>query len=209
MIKSHYLQLRFVFVIFGFLAIFPTQSQANLLDHLIPDQVDQIFESADYYGFKTGYIHANLKTENMANMSMIPLFYEVGWSMNELLGLADHSGEIYFVLESFVATVTDPDYEFAAGSGIFIKYLHPLTDQLSVHLGFGAIPMYLGLDTYEQGTGGFEFLDSGGGGLEYSLNDTSSINLNYRFFHISNFGLRDPNGGINGHAVFLGLVNKY
>ena len=49
-----------------------------------------------------------------------------------------------------------------------------------------------------------QFLLHAGSGIEFFL-DKGSVSLNYRFFHISNAGIKRPNIGLNSHVFSLGL----
>ncbi len=63
--------------------------------------------------------------------------------------------------------------------------------------------MYFGLNTEEQGTSGFNFLDQATVGFQYFFTETQAIGIGYRKIHISNLQLTDVNSGINGDAGFI------
>lgn len=50
----------------------------------------------------------------------------------------------------------------------------------------------------------FEFLLHLGAGLEF-YQKTGAWSLNYRFFHVSNSGIKFPNIGLNAHTFLLGM----
>jgi hypothetical protein len=50
----------------------------------------------------------------------------------------------------------------------------------------------------------FEFLLHLGGGVEFYKTKHGALSLNYRFFHISNAGIKFPNIGVNANVVNLG-----
>lgn len=50
----------------------------------------------------------------------------------------------------------------------------------------------------------FEFLLHAGAGAEFYKTKHGALSLNYRFFHISNAGIKFPNIGINANVVALG-----
>jgi opacity protein-like surface antigen len=52
---------------------------------------------------------------------------------------------------------------------------------------------------------GFNFLLQTGAGLHWFLSERNSLELGYRYHHISNAGSRRPNVGINSHVAYLGI----
>jgi len=51
----------------------------------------------------------------------------------------------------------------------------------------------------------FEFNDQIGAGVHYFLSEDSAVTLQYRWFHLSNAGIRLPNNGTNMQMVVLGM----
>ncbi len=54
-------------------------------------------------------------------------------------------------------------------------------------------------------SGSFQFILHGGAGIEYFRPDHSSFSINYRFFHVSNAGIKSPNLGLNASLFTLGF----
>lgn len=50
----------------------------------------------------------------------------------------------------------------------------------------------------------FEFILQTGAGIEYFFDNGTSINFNYRLWHLSNSNIKSPNTGINSHVFSLG-----
>ncbi len=50
----------------------------------------------------------------------------------------------------------------------------------------------------------FEFLLNGGAGIEFYKTREGAFNLNYKFWHISNAGIKRPNIGLNTHVFSIG-----
>ena len=48
------------------------------------------------------------------------------------------------------------------------------------------------------------FVDQAGAGIYYFIDDSWALNAGYRFRHISNLGIKKPNGGIDSHFAILG-----
>lgn len=51
----------------------------------------------------------------------------------------------------------------------------------------------------------FEFILQGGAGIEYFFDNGTSINFNYRLWHLSNSNIKSPNVGLNAHVFSLGF----
>lgn len=111
------------------------------------------------------------------------------------------SPKIELVADTYVA----PDLGYLLGVTPLLKYSYPFTFNFSAFLEAGAGPVYLSLETFEQGDPGFNFIDQIGGGVEYNLGGLQ-FTLGYRFSHVSHAGLRNNrNRGIDTHAVLLGI----
>jgi opacity protein-like surface antigen len=51
----------------------------------------------------------------------------------------------------------------------------------------------------------FEFNEQVGGGVQYFLKSDTAINLEIRWFHLSNLGIEAPNGGLNVEFLSAGV----
>jgi hypothetical protein len=58
--------------------------------------------------------------------------------------------------------------------------------------------------TPEQG-GNVNFLLMAGAGVSWFFSPHIAVSVGYRFYHISNSGLGDPNSGLNYNYPFIGL----
>jgi len=54
-------------------------------------------------------------------------------------------------------------------------------------------------------TGHVQFLSQGGAGVQYFFKPQRALVFEYRYFHMSNAGLQEPNRGFNGSMVTLGF----
>ena len=53
--------------------------------------------------------------------------------------------------------------------------------------------------------GKFQFNEQIGLGLLCRIRERLTLNVGYRFLHVSNAGIQEPNNGINGHMVVFGF----
>ncbi len=94
------------------------------------------------------------------------------------------------------------DYEFGTHPGIGYKY--SITDQSALKLDIIIGPHYISADAQRQNSG-FIFSDNFSLGWEHLIDDHTHIEFIYRWRHISNAGLQEPNGGINNNLLMISL----
>ncbi len=159
---------------------------------------DRLFtESGIVTGFGTGSI-----TEG--DYQPILLIWHLGIDLKKCFPeLEKHKGKLSFYLEPQVNPVVNPKTDFECGIGLGLKYMYPVTDKLSPYIMGGVGPHYISVVTNDQANG-FIFADTIGAGFYYFITENSAINLGYRFRHMSNAGLADPNSGIDTHSGTIG-----
>jgi opacity protein-like surface antigen len=70
--------------------------------------------------------------------------------------------------------------------------------------GIGALNTTVAIRAPEL-TGQTQFLSQGGVGIQYFFRPQRALVLEYRYFHMSNAGLQEPNHGINGNMLSIGF----
>lgn len=99
------------------------------------------------------------------------------------------------------------DYEF--GFNLGIEFYQRLAPNLAFAASVGSGPYYITVKTKRQAPG-FIFSDNFELGLYYYLSATSaSIDVKVRFRHISNAGLKSPNGGIDNLFLAVGVSHFF
>ena len=135
---------------------------------------------------------------------VIPTTVHIGCELNEPLGIDKNLGTLTLNLEAYHHRFIAPETGSLIGAAPMLRYSYPLGD-FSPYLEGGAGPGYLTIRTKEQGPPGFNFLDQGGFGIDYHIDDLT-FTLGYRCSHISHARLRNgPNGGIDEHIIRFGL----
>lgn len=95
------------------------------------------------------------------------------------------------------------DFEFGANLGLMFSMM--VLKRLQVSAAIGSGPHYVTVQTTRQASG-FIFSDNVEAGITYEhLRTKTSYNLRVRFRHISNAGLKAPNGGIDNLFLVLGM----
>jgi len=83
------------------------------------------------------------------------------------------------------------------------KYTFLASDKLRPYVEIGAGPDLA--DRIPEKGSQFNFDLQAGAGLSYFVLPTTSINVTYRFQHISNAGTAQPNKGIDAGVVLIGI----
>lgn len=94
-------------------------------------------------------------------------------------------------------------YEFGLNCGLVFRY-SPL-QKLGVYAGVSAGPHYVSATPIRQARG-FIFSDNAFGGMNLKSAKNTWIDLRIGFRHISNAGLREPNGGVNNLMLSGGCL---
>jgi hypothetical protein len=158
-----------------------------------------IFESEFIGGIGTGKIPEG-------NYQPVLMILHLGVELKKYFPrLEKHRGSLSCFLETQFNPVTNPDANLEVGFSPGIQYRYPVTEKLAAYLLLSAGPHYISIVTSRQNNG-FLFSDTIGGGFYYSLSGNSSITLGWRWRHLSNAGLKMPNGGINTNFITLGYA---
>jgi len=88
-------------------------------------------------------------------------------------------------------------YNFTKGQGKWVPYSE---------LMLGAV--YLDVPRSVQGTR-FNFIETATLGVQYFLTRNTTFNCQFRYFHISNAGMREPNQGENLGLIMVGLSHYF
>jgi len=95
--------------------------------------------------------------------------------------------------------------EYEVGLSIGLEYIYPVYGKCSVYIMGSVGPHYISVETEDQARG-FAFADTLGAGLYYFVYENAALNIGYRFRHISNCGIKEPNSGIESHFGTIGYI---
>jgi len=162
----------------------------------------------DELGIGSGYAWGHLKFSQV-DFKAVPAYLRFGFDMNSVVGMKNSKGTLQLALEPFCNPVSRPESGVETGLNVFFRYLHPVAPSVKLVSEIGSGPMYLSIDTHEQGKGGFNFLNQFGLGAQFAVSGNSALTVGYRFRHLSNAGTSQPNSGINSNAVVLSYSLLY
>lgn len=172
-------------------------------------QENQPSDPQHRWSVQIGHLFGDLKARNDEDLNMTIVMMRYGFPLNDKIGLSDHKGKVTLFLEPFIGPTWTPKDNVILGAPLFLEYSYPLSAKFSVHAGFGAGPSYFGVDTVEEGAGGFEFFDSASAGFRCRLTQDHFLSLEYRGVHISDLHMDSPNNGVNAYGLFFGLSRQF
>lgn len=141
------------------------------------------------------------------NVQVIPLYLRFAWNFPDVIDepLADHNINLKWYIEPWIAGVTNHQNAIEVGlTPIGLKLEYDAGQQVVPFTMAGIGAMYTGLQGINL-AGPFEFASFGSVGLRVFLTDQLALSFSYRYRHISNAGLKDPNRGLNTQFVLIGL----
>ena len=188
----------FVFFFFSFSVFAPAQDQ----DTGNTPYFDYAFKE---FGIFSGYHHGTLKAQD--DYIVIPAMLHWGFDLRPLIKNKSNI-LLEVVLEPFINTVVSPDSNVEIGNNFLLKIGFPLTPRIYPYFEGGLGMVYLTQHTIEQSTQ-FNFTDQAGVGITFFLKKNLGLSLGYRFRHISNASIKEPNNGINTDSAICGISFLY
>jgi opacity protein-like surface antigen len=157
----------------------------------------------------TGWGKGKLKY-NQGDYEIVPLHFQIGFDVTSWLDKMniEQRGNLRFLLEPFLNTVTSPSTNIETGNNFVIKYSHPITQKVSAYLEGVLGLLYTTQHTAEQGMQ-FNFSQQGGVGITYLFTENKAINFGFRRRHFSNADIKQPNSGIDMDYFLLGVSIFY
>ena len=196
----------------------PTVNSASL-----PDFESRFAKGRYQFGLNLGYgLSINIPpvdsvSDERTKLRFAHIFPNFKYNLTGLMGKSIYRGALYWVIEAGVAlTLQDPKRNnrvveqaptYVIGLvpvGLEYKFVNPRRSWAPFL--FGGLGGSWG-DWFQESkelATAFEFILQAGGGIEYFFANGTAMNLNYRFWHMSNSNIKSPNIGINAHVLSLG-----
>jgi hypothetical protein len=91
------------------------------------------------------------------------------------------------------------------GDTLMFRWTFKSIGAFTPYVNAGSGPTNTTIDRHASELGGnVQFLNSGGGGVMHRLSENTAWVVEWRYFHMSNAGLYEPNHGFNGNIIAVG-----
>jgi len=157
------------------------------------------------WGVGVGFLMADLKDKRDLNEIALSLHW--GRDLRTLLKNKSHH-LMEFVVEPYASLISSPRTNFKGGCNFLLKWGIPLSKKIVPFIQAGAGMSYFTLQTRQQSTQ-FNFTEVLSTGISYFVKENISVNLEYRYQHLSNASMRRPNRGIDSQGFNLSFSLYY
>jgi hypothetical protein len=157
-------------------------------------------------GFSLGLalgMHRWIKSSPSHDMVLGAVRY--GRVITDLVGQGHwFQGNFELLGEGFGGEQYYPHTAFLGGGLGILRYDFMTGTRLVPYLQIGGGCLWTDIRRPALGTD-FEFTEQGGPGINYFLCRNLALTTEYRFMHISNAGIKKPNGGVNASIIYAGM----
>ena len=135
----------------------------------------------------------------------------VSWAMTitEPLGKGIFDGALSLGAEAVLFHTRQPSESYNVGAMPRLRYVFGSSVAIRPYLEGGGGGVWGSLAGTPEQASKLNFLLMAGAGLSWFVSPHTAVSIGYRFYHISNGGLADPNSGLNYNYPFIGLSYLY
>ena len=158
-------------------------------------------------GLTAGYMLPHRLTADHTTKQKGPAFMP-SWMMTltDPVGDGWYRGQVSIGAEVVYIQFNEPVLTHGIGFTPKIKYSFVALDQVRPYVEFAGGPFWTDLGgKIPEESSRFNFVLTAGFGLSWFISPQTSLNVGYRFHHISNAGTRYPNLGLNASLPFGGF----
>ena len=174
------------------LAIFFTATASRAGDRLV-------------YGVQLAYGVENAIPRNISHINMLYAQPQVGIAVWKSPQSPLPLQRFEILTEGILGGSTHPGGHMIGATLLFRFVFKPIRHTTPL-LDFTSGPLHTSINEHASELGGHvQFLSQGGGGIEQRIRPGLGYVLEWRYFHMSNAGLTQPNHGFNGNILIAGL----
>jgi lipid A 3-O-deacylase len=135
----------------------------------------------------------------------------VSWAMTitEPLGKGMFDGALSLGAEAVLLRTRQPSESYNIGAMPRLRYVFGSRALIRPYLEGGGGGVWGTLAGTPEQASNVNFLLMAGAGVSWFVSPHTTVSIGYRFYHISNGGLGDPNSGLNYNYPFIGLSYLY
>lgn len=158
-------------------------------------------------GLTAGYLLPHRLTTDHTTKQQGPAFMP-SWMMTltDPVGGSWYRGQVSVGAEMVYLQFREPTLTHGIGFTPKIKYTFVALDQVRPYVEFAGGPFWTDLaGRIPEESSQFNFVLTAGFGISWFITPQTSLNVGYRFHHISNAGTQYPNLGLNASLPFGGF----
>ncbi len=159
--------------------------------------------------FLTGFRWAKLKAQK--DYQSYPILVDFDFNLKPLAKKFNFNPPqlLQLQIEPYLSVISQPDTNIEGGTSFLFKFgLLPQSSKFQPYLKAGAGIVYLSLHTQEQSTQ-FNFTEQVGAGMHYFFTKNTALTCEYRYRHLSNAAIKEPNHGINAYSTLVGITYRF
>lgn len=155
------------------------------------------------FGFQIGYGVENAIPRNISHVNMLIFQPQLGLIVKNFQSGPLRRFEL--VNEGVIGNAVHPGGHML-GTTLFFRFDFKPRKNVMPFFDAGASAMHTTLATRApEVSGTTQFMPQGGLGIQYFFRPQRAFVVEYRYFHMSNAGLQQPNEGFNGSMITLGF----
>jgi opacity protein-like surface antigen len=155
------------------------------------------------FGLQVGYGVENAIPNNISHVNLLIVQPQLGLIVRDF-----HRGPLQrfeIVAEGLLGNAVHPGGHLW-GNSLFFRFDGKGRTNFVPFLDLGAGVMHTTLATrVPEVSGRLQFMPQAGVGLQYFFNPQRALVFEYRYFHMSNAGIEQPNDGFNGSMLTIGF----
>jgi opacity protein-like surface antigen len=155
------------------------------------------------FGLQVGYGVENAIPNNISHVNLLIVQPQLGLIVRDF-----HRGPLQrfeIVTEGLLGNAVHPGGHLW-GNSLFFRFDGKGRTNLVPFLDLGAGMMHTTLNTrVPEVSGRLQFMPQAGLGIQYFFSPQRALVFEYRYFHMSNAGIQQPNDGFNGSMLTIGF----
>lgn len=157
------------------------------------------------FGFQLSYGLENDIPRNISHVNMLIAAPQIGLVVWDSPHSRFPMNRFEILSEGLLGSAFHPGGHLLGNTLMFRFYFKPVGRAVPFFdAGIAALHTTLDNDAPEI-SGHTQFLSQGGAGIQYYVHPGRALVFEYRYFHMSNAGLQEPNHGFNGSMLSLGF----
>ncbi len=158
------------------------------------------------FGFNVGYGYSFSSKNDIRFANFYPY---LGYVMTDPVGGSWYRGTLQGIVEGAFSFVFKNQRSYSSGLNFILRY-NFLSSSEKWRPYIQGVAGFLLTNLRARSFGSnFNFCTGGAAGLQYFLNPSNAVSVEWRAFHISNADIKRQNGGLNMNNFFMGYSRLF